>query len=52
MQYYELDKEALFKELNVTDNGLSEEEAKKRSETFGPNMIKGTKKRPLFLKIH
>ncbi|MCE5330306.1 cation-transporting P-type ATPase, partial [bacterium] len=51
MQYYELDKETLFKDLGVTDFGLSEDEAKKRLETFGLNIIKAKKKRPLFLRF-
>ena len=51
MQFYELDKKQLYKELNVTDNGLSEAEAKTRLETFGPNMIKGKKKRSLFVRF-
>ncbi len=51
MQYYELDKEQLYKELNVTDKGLSEAEATVRLETYGPNMIKGKKKRSLFLRF-
>jgi len=51
MQFYELDKEQLYKELNVTDNGLSEAEAKTRLETYGPNMIKGKKKRSLFVRF-
>ncbi len=51
MQYYELEKEQLYKELNVTDNGLSEAEAKIRLETYGPNMIKGKKKRSLFVRF-
>ncbi|MCL4378619.1 MAG: cation-transporting P-type ATPase [Actinobacteria bacterium] len=35
MNYYELDKEQLFKELKVGPNGLSEEEAGKRLEIYG-----------------
>ena len=51
MNYYELDKEQLFKELKVGPHGLSEEEASKRLEVFGPNIIKEKKKRPLILRF-
>jgi magnesium-transporting ATPase (P-type) len=51
MNYYELDIEGLFKELKVTDKGLSKEEADRRLLVYGPNMIKGKKKRSLFLRF-
>jgi len=51
MNYYELDKEELFKELKVNDNGLSQQEAGRRILEHGPNMIKGKKKRSLFLRF-
>ena len=51
MQFYELDKEQLFKELKVNENGLSEAEAKERLATYGPNVIKGKKRRSLVLRF-
>ena len=49
--FYTLNTEELYKELNVTSNGLSDEEAKKRLETYGLNLIKGKKKRSLVLRF-
>ncbi|MCL4378281.1 MAG: cation-transporting P-type ATPase [Actinobacteria bacterium] len=51
MNYYELDKEQLFKELKVGPNGLSEEEARERLEIYGLNLIKEKKKRSLILRF-
>lgn len=50
-QYYSLNNEELYKELDVSHNGLSDEEAKKRLEIYGPNLIKEKKKRPLILRF-
>jgi calcium-translocating P-type ATPase len=49
--YYSLNNDELYKELNVSDNGLTDEEAKKRLEIYGPNLIKEKKKRPLILRF-
>ncbi|MHB1377635.1 MAG: cation-translocating P-type ATPase, partial [Candidatus Humimicrobiaceae bacterium] len=49
--FYSLNTEELYKELDVTSNGLSDEEAKKRLEIYGPNLIKGKKKRSLILRF-
>jgi len=51
MQYYELDKEQLYKELKVNDSGLSEAEAKDRLAIYGPNVIKGKKRKSLVLRF-
>ncbi|MCL6087539.1 MAG: cation-transporting P-type ATPase [Actinobacteria bacterium] len=51
VQYYSLNNEELYKELDVSHNGLSDEEAKKRLEIYGPNLIKEKKKRPLILRF-
>jgi Ca2+-transporting ATPase len=51
MQFYELDKEQLFEELKINDNGISEAEAKKRLEIYGPNVIKGKRRRSLVLRF-
>ncbi|MCL5070074.1 MAG: cation-transporting P-type ATPase [Actinobacteria bacterium] len=50
-QFYSLNTEELYKELSVSSNGLSDEEAKKRLETYGPNLIKEKKKRSLVLRF-
>jgi len=51
MNFHELDKSGLYKELGTSDNGLTEAEAKKRLETYGPNIIKQKKKRLLILRL-
>ena len=51
MNYYELNKEQLFEALKITENGLSEEEVKKRLEVYGLNVIKEKRKRPLVFKF-
>jgi Ca2+-transporting ATPase len=50
-EFYSLNTEELYKELDVTSNGLSDEEAKKRLELYGLNQIKGKKKRSLILRF-
>jgi len=49
--FYSLNTQELYNELNVTSNGLSDEEAKKRLEIYGLNQIKGKKKRSLVLRF-
>ena len=49
--FYSLNTEELYKELDVTSNGLSDEEAKKRLEIHGPNKIKEKKKRSMILRF-
>jgi Ca2+-transporting ATPase len=39
MQWYQLDRERLFAELNTSEQGLSDAEARKRLEKFGPNKL-------------
>ncbi len=51
VKYYELDKQQIFNELQVTDFGLSDDEAAKRLETYGPNLIKEKKKRSLLVRF-
>jgi potassium/sodium efflux P-type ATPase len=51
LHYYSLEKEKLFEELNVTINGLSDEEAAKRLMEYGPNSIVVKRKRPLIFKF-
>lgn len=50
-EFYTLNTEELYKELDVSPNGLSEEEAKKRLEIYGPNLIKKKRKRSLILRF-
>ena len=51
MRYYLEGKEEILKELNSSINGLSNEEAKKRIETYGPNKLEEKKKEGTFKKI-
>ena len=39
MEWHSLDKEKVFQELNSSENGLSDDEAKKRLEENGPNEL-------------
>lgn len=50
-EFYSLNTEELYKDLDVSSNGLSDEEAKKRLDVYGLNLIKGKKKRPLILRF-
>ncbi len=40
MKYYEMDKKAIYKELNTSDEGLKNSEAKDRLKNYGENAIK------------
>lgn len=51
MKYYNLSKEQLFKELKVSEKGLTDDEAKKRFEIYGPNKIIEKRKRPLIFRF-
>jgi len=51
VEYYKLDNKQLFETLKVDTNGLTGEEAKKRLESYGPNVIKEKKKRLLILRF-
>ncbi len=51
MEIYRLDQESVFKELATSKQGLSKEEAAKRLEQYGPNVIQKVKGRPLILKF-
>ena len=51
IEYYQLDEKKLFETLKVAPNGLTDEEAKKRLEVYGPNVIKEKKKRSLVLRF-
>jgi sodium/potassium-transporting ATPase subunit alpha len=45
MKPFELSKEELFKEFKTNESGLSQQEAKKRLDEFGENVIEGKKKK-------
>ena len=51
MKYYNLSKEQLFKELKVSEKGLTDDEAKKRFEIYGPNKIIEKRKRILIFRF-
>lgn len=46
-----LSEEQIYEKLNTSPRGLTEEEAKKRLEKYGPNEIAEVKGRPLILKF-
>ncbi|HAK89232.1 MAG TPA: ATPase [Nitrospiraceae bacterium] len=51
MKINNLTKEEVFRNLVTSENGLSEEEAKKRLSEFGPNEIKEAKKTSLSIRF-
>lgn len=51
MKINNLTKEEVFKNLVTSENGLTEEEAKRRLSEFGLKEIKEIKKTPLSIKI-
>lgn len=51
MKIHNLSREALFQTLVTSEDGLSEEEARKRLGEFGFNEIKGVRKTPLSLRF-
>ncbi|MBI5100829.1 MAG: cation-transporting P-type ATPase, partial [Nitrospirae bacterium] len=51
MKINSLTKDEVLSRLVTSENGLSEEEAKKRFLEFGPNEIKGLRKTPLYIKF-
>ncbi|NWF51537.1 MAG: cation-transporting P-type ATPase [Nitrospirae bacterium] len=51
MKIHSLTKEEVFQTLVTSENGLTEEEAKKRFTEFGPNEIEELGKTPLFIKF-
>lgn len=51
MKINNLKKEEVLRNLVTSENGLTEDEAKKRFSEFGPNEIKEAKKTPLFIRF-
>jgi sodium/potassium-transporting ATPase subunit alpha len=51
MKINNLKKEEVLRNLVTSENGLTEEEAKRRFSEFGPNEIKEAKKTPLFIRF-
>ncbi|MGQ9570696.1 MAG: cation-translocating P-type ATPase [Thermodesulfovibrionales bacterium] len=51
MKINSLTKEEVFRSLVTSENGLTEEEAKRRFSEFGPNEIKEVEKTSLFIKF-
>lgn len=51
MNWWALSIEEVFRELETTPSGLSEEERVKRLQKFGLNEIKGKKKSPLYVLV-
>src|SRR4030043_1730195 len=51
MKIQNLSKEEVLKNLLTSDNGLSEEDAKRRLHEYGTNEIKEVRKKPLYLRF-
>src|SRR4030066_1364861 len=51
MKIQNLSKEEVLKNLLTSDNGLSEEDAKRRLHEYGLNEIKEVRKKPLYLRF-
>ena len=51
MPIYELAPEEVFREMNTSKNGLTEKEAQKRLEEYGPNQIEEVKQKPIIYKF-
>jgi Ca2+-transporting ATPase len=49
--FINLEKSNIFEELESTENGLSEEEARRRLHVFGPNVLKKIKQTPAYVKL-
>lgn len=47
----ELPPEDVFKELNSSERGLSNDDTQKRLEKYGPNQIEEIKKKPVIFKF-
>lgn len=51
MPIYKLAPEEVFREMNTSKNGLTEKEAQKRLEEYGPNQIEEVKQKPIIYKF-
>lgn len=51
MRYYLEEKEKVLKELNATEEGLTDEEAKQRKEKYGANKLAETPRESVFKKV-
>ena len=51
MRYYLEEKEKVLKELDSTEEGLTDVEAKQRKEKYGANKLSEPPKEPIFKKI-
>ncbi|MEW6381934.1 MAG: HAD-IC family P-type ATPase [bacterium] len=49
--FINLDRKSIFAELQTSENGLSQEEAKRRLEVYGPNILKKIKQTPVYVKL-
>jgi hypothetical protein len=52
MKIQALAKEELLRELNTTEQGLTDEESKKRLKDFGENIVLEPKKYPGYFNSH
>jgi len=51
VQWYRKEKTSVLKRLETSTNGLSSNEAKKRVQTYGENILKAKKKTPLIVRF-
>ncbi|HNS24873.1 MAG TPA: cation-transporting P-type ATPase, partial [Methanobacteriaceae archaeon] len=51
MSIYELAPEEVFLEMNTSTNGLTDDEAQKRLESYGANQIEEVKQKPIIYKF-
>ncbi|MEN6330065.1 MAG: cation-transporting P-type ATPase [Methanobacteriaceae archaeon] len=51
MPIYELPPEEVFREMNTSKKGLTEKDAHKRLEEYGPNQIEEVKQKPIIYKF-
>jgi mannitol/fructose-specific phosphotransferase system IIA component (Ntr-type) len=49
--FVNLEKASIFEELQTSENGLTQEEAQRRLEAYGPNVLKKIKQTPAYVKL-
>jgi P-type Ca2+ transporter type 2C len=49
--FVNIEKASIFEELQTSENGLTQEEAQRRLEAYGPNVLKKIKQTPAYVKL-
>ena len=49
--FINLEKDSIFEELQTSENGLTQEEAQRRLDVYGPNILKKIKQTPTYVKL-